>query len=430
MIPPSLRKQVLESSHDHPLSGHFGADRTYSKISKNYFWPRARDDFDNWVQSCTTCNEYNAPKQGYVKRPLRPIVTERRFELVCYDLAGPFMPKTKRGMTYALIIVDHFSRWPEIAALPDSKAPTVAQAIFDNWVCRYGVPERLHSDGAKNVNGEVMQQLSVLFLHPEGDGLSEAVVKLIKSAISKHVDKYGSNWDLYLQSAAYAIRSNMNCSTGITPAELLVGGKLRHPSDVTFDDAGLRPPLNVRQARQFAGTLKNRLNDSTKIVNETLQQSRDQMKRAYDKHTTKHDFKVGDSVMIWDPPNQKGVSRSFQPKWSGVWRITRIIGDTNCRLENDCGNEKFVHLNIVKKVQARKPDLIDHDDGQANAAPPSVVLQPSSRVTEYVDPAIFEPYDGGVDGQEEEEEYVPAHPIDNAYVDIDESNIMEQRLRR
>ena len=78
---------------------------------------------------------------------MTPIVTTRKFELVCYDLAGPFLPKTVRGMEYALIIVDHFSKWPEIVPLPDKGAPTVARAIFDHWICRYGVPERLHSDG-------------------------------------------------------------------------------------------------------------------------------------------------------------------------------------------------------------------------------------------------------------------------------------------
>ena len=67
--------------------------------------------------------------------------------------------------------------------MPDIRAPTVAQAIFDNWVCRYGVMPRLHSDGAKNVDGEVMRLLCILMgikkskssrLHTEGDGILEA----------------------------------------------------------------------------------------------------------------------------------------------------------------------------------------------------------------------------------------------------------------
>ena len=83
-------------------------------------------------------------------------------------------------------------RQPEVVALPDIKATTIARGIFDNWICRYGVMERLHSDGANNVDGHVMQQVSELLgiikskssrLHPQGDGLSEAVVKLVKSII-------------------------------------------------------------------------------------------------------------------------------------------------------------------------------------------------------------------------------------------------------
>ena len=143
-------------------------------------------------QSCKACTKFNTPSQGFVRQPLTSIVTTKRFELVCYDLAGPFIPKTDRGMSSVLIIIDHFSKWPELVALPETKASTIAQAIFENWICRYGVPERLHSDGANNVNGEVMQQLSRLLgvdkskssrLHPQGDGISEAAVKVVKSII-------------------------------------------------------------------------------------------------------------------------------------------------------------------------------------------------------------------------------------------------------
>ena len=66
--------------------------------------------------------------------------------------------------------------------------------------------KRLHSDGAHNADGEVMHKVSQLMgirkshssrLHPQGDGLTEAMVKLLKSIIQKQVDQFGSNWDLY-----------------------------------------------------------------------------------------------------------------------------------------------------------------------------------------------------------------------------------------
>ena len=58
-------------------------------------------------------------------------------------------------------------------------------------------------------------------LHPEGDGMAEALVKLVKSVIQKHVNFHGSDWDLFLQPAVFVICTNINNSTG-TPAELSV----------------------------------------------------------------------------------------------------------------------------------------------------------------------------------------------------------------
>ena len=219
--------------HDHLLSGHFGVDRTWSQVSVHYFCTGAKDFIDNWVRSCQKCAEFNTPSQGYVNIPLIPIETTSRFDMICYNLAGPFLPKTARGHVYALIIVNHFTEWPEIVPLPDCNASIIAQAIFDtDWVCRYGIMNRLHSDGAHNVDGEVMCQVSQLMgfckshssqLHLQGDGLAEAMVNLLKSIIQKQVDQFGSNWDLYLQSAAFMIRSSVKRSTGVTPAQLVIG---------------------------------------------------------------------------------------------------------------------------------------------------------------------------------------------------------------
>ena len=78
--------------------------------------------------------------------------------------------------------------------------------------------QRLLSDGANNVHGEILKQVNILL----GVGKSEAVIIVVKSIIQKHIDKYGSNWDQHLQSATFAIRSTINSGTGVTPAELII----------------------------------------------------------------------------------------------------------------------------------------------------------------------------------------------------------------
>ena len=102
----------------------------WDRLSANYFWPDAKTDLINWIKSCNVCNQFNPPPKGYAKQPLQPIVTQDRFKIVCYDLAGPLFPATPRGNTQVLIIVDHFSKWPEFIPLSDTSALTIARVFL------------------------------------------------------------------------------------------------------------------------------------------------------------------------------------------------------------------------------------------------------------------------------------------------------------
>jgi hypothetical protein len=365
VLPPQLQGRVLQVAHDHPAAGHFAEDRTWKNLSSKFFWPGAHDDVINWVRSCKACNEHAI--RTYVNRPLQPIATEERFQLVCYDLAGPFVPSKIEKNLYALIIVDHFSKWPEIIALKNIQASTIASAIFEQWCCRYGIMTQLHSDGANNVHGEVMKALCNKIgsvkskssrLHPQGDGMSEAVIKVIKNSIRKQVDDHGMNWDQYLQATAFAVRSSINNSTKCAPAELVLGGNLVRPIDLSASNVETgRVPLAKKQAQEFATELTRKIDESSTIVHENLKTAREKMKASYDKKVSHHHIKEGDHVMLWWPYYKKGVPRSFQPKWKGPYEVTKMIDDTNCTIVVDDGSLKHVHLNQLKPVEVRYDHL-------------------------------------------------------------------------
>ena len=147
------------------------------------------------------------------------------------------------------------------------------------------------------------------------------------------------------------------------------------------------------------------------------------MKEMYDKNVTPHHYVVGDIVMLWNPPHRTGLSRSFQPKWQGPWTIIELIGNTNCQLENDKGVRKYVHLNQLKKIVKRNQNF-------KSEFIPYECTNPES--TQYVDPLIFDNFSDFVLGKgtaEDNTDDGPRYPIDNAYVDIDESNILENKFR-
>ena len=347
------------------MAGHFGVKRTYNKFYDNYFWPKALEDVDNFVKSCKECNEFNHPRTKYTKAPLQPIPTTRRFELVCYDLAGPFLPQTVRGMSYALTIVDHYTHWTEFVPLENIEAPTIATALVNQWCCRYGVPENFHSDGASNVHGKVMEEVARRLgvhkskssrLHPQGDGMAESFVKQLKVCIQKQVEKNGSDWDLYLDSTAFAIRSNTTYNTKFSPAELVIGAKLVQPIDDIVDNVPKTYP--EKQAHAFAKQLTDKLKESYIIANENLKLSRNKMKEQYDKKASAHSFSVGDNVMLWKPYKRNKLSRCFQPNWDGPWVIQYFTGDSNCKMFCEDTNKYInVHVNQLKAVRTRPSNI-------------------------------------------------------------------------
>ena len=61
------------------------------------------------------------------------------------DLFGPLKTSDK-GKKFILCITDAFTKYVELAALPNKEAATVAEAIFNKWICRFGTPIDLVTD--------------------------------------------------------------------------------------------------------------------------------------------------------------------------------------------------------------------------------------------------------------------------------------------
>ena len=138
---------------------------------------------------------------------------------------------------------------------------------------------QLHSDGAQNVHGDVIKELCKLVgtvkskssrLHPQGDGMAESMVKILKNSARKQVDKFGKDWDSYLQPTAFAVRSNINSGTKHTPAELVLGDNMIRPIDLSVKND--KPSTFAKkQAREFSVQLKKKIEDASAVVNENLQ---------------------------------------------------------------------------------------------------------------------------------------------------------------
>ena len=57
VVPRDLKSELLTWSHDDPTSGgHLGLQKTFDKITRNYYWDHIYNDVRFWEKSCTSCS--------------------------------------------------------------------------------------------------------------------------------------------------------------------------------------------------------------------------------------------------------------------------------------------------------------------------------------------------------------------------------------
>jgi len=117
-------------------------------------------------------------------------------ERLALDVLGP-LPLTEDGNKYILIVADYFTKWVEAYPLPNQEAPTVAEVLVKEYVCRFGVPLLLHSDQGRNFESAVFQGMCQLLgiqktrttpYHPQSDGMVERFNRTLEAQLSKFAD--------------------------------------------------------------------------------------------------------------------------------------------------------------------------------------------------------------------------------------------------
>ena len=163
-----------------------------------------------------------------------------RWERVAMDLLD-MSATTARGNRYVLVMVDCFSRWTEACPLPDKTAHSVADAFFNQVVCRFGMPIVIHSDQGREFENKIMQELCILCgshktrttpYHPESDGMVERFNRTLLMMLAMFAGKNREDWDDLLPAVMMTYRSSVHESTGFSPYRLMFGEECTLPMDI------------------------------------------------------------------------------------------------------------------------------------------------------------------------------------------------------
>ncbi|WRX25299.1 Integrase [Theobroma cacao] len=280
------------------------------------------------------------------------------------DVIGLITPKASNGHRFILVAIDYFTKWVEAASYANVTQKVVCRFIQKEIVCRYGLPERIITDNASNLNGAMVKDVCAKFkikhhnsttYRPKMNGAVEAANKNIKKIVEKMTEVY-KDWHEKLPFALHAYRTSVRTSTGATPYSLVYGAEAVLPVEVEI------PSLRVLMETELedAEWVRSRYEQLNLIEEKRLaalchgQMYQRRMMRAYEKKVHPRQFREGELVLKRILPNQTDFRGKWMPNWEGPYVVKKAFSGRALILANMDGGDLTnpINADAVKKYYA------------------------------------------------------------------------------
>jgi hypothetical protein len=233
-VPATWRKLILAEFHDSMWSGgHLGRNKTYEAVRSKYYFENMARYVDVWCASCEMCHRTKNKHPSHTKAPFGIIDAKFPWDLISIDIwsAGA---TSRSGNKYILSIIDVYSKFACVKAIPTEDESTVANALLDVFTM-LGFPNRLHSDRGSQFTSNVLKELCKIFLvektfttayHPQGNGAVERIHQFFKNAVSAFVRSDHRDWDEVLRYLMPVYNNAIHEALGVSPAQVALSRSL------------------------------------------------------------------------------------------------------------------------------------------------------------------------------------------------------------
>lgn len=233
VIPETLKDAVIKELH----ATHSGVVKMKAIARSFFWWPKIDADIENVARTCHDCAEL---RDEPPKTELNPWKwPEKPWHRVHTDFIGPY-----KNYNF-LLAIDVRTKWPEVFLMKSTMAEATVK-VFRNLLSRFALPFQIVSENGLQYTskefGDFLKKLGVIHTvsavkHPAANGAAENYVKTFKRKL-KILLKTGNPVQEAIDKILFDHRSTKHCTTGESPAKLMLGRELRTRFDMLRPEVG------------------------------------------------------------------------------------------------------------------------------------------------------------------------------------------------
>lgn len=347
-VPTELVPLILKYFHESPVGGHLGVYKTREKIRQYFIWKGMDKEIRKRIQECDTC-AISKPSQNSRTGYLASHTVEKPFERMYVDFVGP-LPRSKAGNKFILVCVDAFSRFAWL--IPTGGATTqVVMSKLQNIFGVFGPPATLVTDNATTFtshqfkgfcHGLGIKHITTTPYYPN-PSYAERINRNLRSALIAYHNRDHSGWDRSLHWLMIAFNTAKHESHKSTPAQLLLGYRVRTPLSNLWSIDDLLP--EKLEPNQVIAQWRRARNNIRKAH---LREA-----RRYNAGRQPNTYQIGDLVYL---RNFQAASKATEhkakkllPRFRGPLKIIEFLTPVTVRLKDvRTGKETRGHLSQVK----------------------------------------------------------------------------------
>jgi hypothetical protein len=383
VLPRALWDQTIRAYHDHPLSGHRKFRKLLAAVSDVYYFPGMSPYIWAYSQACVLCR-----RTVIGKKPTSPILPyHASYPGITVHLdCTPGSARTPRGNTDILAIVDSFTGYIKLYAVPKPDAKTMAEALL-GYIAVNSMPLKIITDNGTEFANELMTELSLLlglkqtFIAPynsRSNGKVENSHKTTQTMLRAYIEQFPYDWDLLIPLVEFAMNTSKSDVTGYTPFYLHFGRHPIMPLDMLYE-ATSRPEITVND---YVKKLETEREKVIAWVNERRDQAaKKSIKR--DKNRSPLTLNLGDHVLRLNAQRKGEHGQKYNPIYHRKIYVVSASLDNGAYMIQDIRRLKPPRVANVAQLKrlGMQTDLHMHD-GTISTIPRAIYEENANEGTE------------------------------------------------